>query len=307
MLLAFDCARETEVSKAGKGMHLALCHAVAALLMTAASPVQAQPQKLVANGLSFGYLDVGSGPTVILVHGSISDFREWSHQMAPLAQRYRVIAYSRRYHWPNASPTSDADATLERQAEDLAAIMGALKIGSAHVVGHSYGGATALFLARRHPELVRTLVLAEPAVGGVLGELPKDDPIYEEGRSVRAEVKEAFADGSAERIVRTYAARVAPGEFENAPREAREMFLANVAAFRLDFGSPRPAFTCDDAGRIAVPALVIAGSRSAMGLQRIAETLARCLKTGSLGATHWMESDHPQAFNEAVLSFLERH
>jgi len=48
-----------------------------------------------------------------------------------------------------------------------------------------------------------------------------------------------------------------------------------------------------------------------MGLQRIAETLARCLKTGSLvmirGATHWMQSDHAQAFNDAMLSFLSRH
>jgi len=68
--------------------------------------------------------------------------------MKPLAVRYRVIAYSRRYHWPNAAPGQDADATLERQVENLAALMEALEIAPVHVVGHSYGGATALLLAR---------------------------------------------------------------------------------------------------------------------------------------------------------------
>jgi pimeloyl-ACP methyl ester carboxylesterase len=289
-----------------------LCNVLAALFSIAASPLQAEPQRIVANGLSFTYMDSGVGPPVILVHGSISDYREWSHQIEPLAQHYRVIAYSRRYHWPNPPPSKDAaDATLARQVEDLVAIIAALRIAPAHIVGHSYGGATALFLARQHPELVRSLILAEPAVGGVLGEMPKDDPIAREGQMVRAEMKEAFASGNAERIVRTYALRVAPGEFENATSETREMLLTNIAAFQLDFTSSRPSFTCDDARRIAVPTLVISGGRSAMGLQRIAETLAQCLKRGKLinipGATHWMEGDHPQAFNSAALSFLDKN
>jgi pimeloyl-ACP methyl ester carboxylesterase len=124
-------------------------------------------------------------------------------------------------------------------------------------------------------------------------------------------MKEAFASGNAERIVRTYASRVAPGEVDKAMGETREMLLANIAAFELDFTSSRPPFVCDDARRIAAPTLVVAGGQSAMGLQRIAETLARCLKTDKLvkipAATHWMESDHPQAFNDAVLSFLENN
>jgi pimeloyl-ACP methyl ester carboxylesterase len=288
-----------------------VCSIILVLFLIAGSLLQAEPQKLLANELWFNYLDVGSGTPVILVHGSISDYREWSNQIEPFARHYRVIAYSRRYHWPNPVPGKDADATLERQADDLAAIIQLLKLAPAHIVGHSYGGATALFLARRHPELVRSLVLAEPAVSGVLGEMPKDDPIAKEGQVVRAEMKEAFASGNAERIVKTYAARVAPGEFEKAVGETREMLLANIAAFELDFTSIRTPFVCDDARRITVPTLVIAGGRSAMGLQRMAETLAGCLKSGKLvkipAATHWMESDQPKAFNYAVLSFLEKN
>src|SRR5262249_41430086 len=158
----------SSLDKLRRLMRLITYSLVAALLTIGSLTAQAEPRKLLANGVEFHYLDVGAGPPVILVHGSISDYREWSNQTQPLAQRYRVIAYSRRYHWPNQAPTKDADASLERQADDLAAIIRALGIAQAHVVGHSYGGATALFLARQHPDLVRTLVLAEPAVGGVL-------------------------------------------------------------------------------------------------------------------------------------------
>jgi pimeloyl-ACP methyl ester carboxylesterase len=218
--------------------------------------------------LSFAYVEQGDGSPVILVHGSVSDYREWANQMAPLARRYRVIAYSRRYHWPNPPPDAGADARLERQVDDLAAIMTTMHLTPAHVVGHSIGGAIALQLARRHPELVRTLILIEPAVIGVLGSLPDDDPVSKEAHGIRAAMKDAFASGDAERIVRTYAAHVAPGEFEKASPEIRQMLLANVPAFQLDNTSRCPPFTCDDAERVGLPALVVSGGRSPMACRR---------------------------------------
>ena len=121
-------------------------------------------------------------------------------------------------------------------------------------------------------------------------------------------MREAFAGGDAERVVRTYAAHVAPGEFERAGPEVRLMLLANVRAFELDYNSRRTPFTCGDAGRVAAPALVVYGGRSPPGLQRIAETAARCMKSATLvkipEATHWVQRPHVRAFNEAALAFL---
>jgi len=270
--------------------------------------VEQKRGKIIVNGVTINYAEAGSGPTVILIHGSVSDYREWTYLIAPLSRHYHVIAYSRRYHSPNPSPGPDADASLDRQMDDLFEIMKAMRISSAHMVGHSFGGAIALSFTLRHPEMVESLVLAEPAVSGVISKTPENDTLLKESQNLRARMREVFASGNAEQIVKTYAEHVAPGDFEKATPEERKMLLENVAAFQQDFTSQRPSFTCDDAQKINVPVLVLAGDQSPMGLQRIAETTAKCIKGAKFikiqHATHWMQLDQPQAFNDEVLAFL---
>jgi non-heme chloroperoxidase len=267
--------------------------------------------KVTVNGLTISYVEAGSGPVVILIHGSVSDYREWSALLAPLSEHYHVVAYSRRYHSPNPPPGPDADAGLDLQVDDLFKMMNATGITSAHFIGHSYGGAVALGFALQHPEMVRSLVLAEPAVNGVLSKTPENDSLLKESQDLRVRVKEVFATGNSEQIVKTYAAHVAPGDFEKATPEERKMLMENVTAFQLDFNSRRAPFTCDDAQKIIAPVLVLAGDQSPMGLQRIAETTARCTKGARFvkipKATHWMQLDQPQLFNDEVIAFLEQN
>ena len=110
--------------------------------------------ELKVNGTTINYMDAGDGPNVILIHGSVSDYREWTTLTTRLSQHYHAIAYSRRYHSPNPPPPPDADAGLDRQVDDLFEIMRAMNINSAHIVGHSYGGTIALAFALRHPAMV---------------------------------------------------------------------------------------------------------------------------------------------------------
>lgn len=270
-----------------------------------AHKVSSQTAKHVdANGMSFAYVEAGSGPPVVLIHGSVFDYRAWSKQIKPLARRYRVIAYSRRYHWPNAQPGANADSSFEVQVEDLAAIIKALKLGPVHLVGHSVGGAVALHLALRHPELVRSLSLADPGVGNLRLNTPEDEVAWQKGRQART--RDIFASENAEEIVRKYAADVAPGVLEKATAEVRQMLLENVSAFRMDYTARRLPFTCEMAAKITAPALVLSGDRSP--LQKIAEKTATCLRDARFvsisKATHWIPHDQPQKFNRLLLDFL---
>jgi non-heme chloroperoxidase len=307
IFFAIGCKPATSVSSRNKSAGIQKVQPMEKAMSSSVSLVR-KTGKVTADGLTFNYIEAGSGPPVMLIHGSVSDYREWSKQITALSQHYRVIAYSRRYHWPNLPPGPDADTSLERQVDDLLKIIKATGISPAHIVGHSYGGAVALSLALRYPELVQSLVLAEPAVSGVISKMPENDTALKEAQTIRARMKEVFATGNAELIIKTYAAHVAPGDFESATPEERKMLLENVSAFQLDYNSQRPPFTCGDAQKITVPVLVLSGDQSPMGLQRIAETTALCIKGAKFvkipQATHWMQLDRAQEFNDEVLAFL---
>jgi non-heme chloroperoxidase len=109
------------------------------------------------------------GQPIILIHGTLSDFREWQFQIDKFAQNYRVISYSRRYGYPNQWIGNGEDNTIPNNVADLVKlIIKSLNLGSVHVIGHSYGAFTALYLALEHPDLVKTLVLGEPPVLSIL-------------------------------------------------------------------------------------------------------------------------------------------
>lgn len=108
--------------------------------------------------------DCGTGNPVVFIHGGASDYRTWDKQIRVFAERFRVLAYSRRFHWPNQSIADGAEYSMSVQADDLEYICKSLATPRPHLVGHSYGAYLALLVAMRNPGLVGRLVLAEPPV-----------------------------------------------------------------------------------------------------------------------------------------------
>ncbi len=261
--------------------------------------------QIFVNGLWLSFLDRGSGAPIVLVPGTASDFRIWMNQVEPFSQRGRVVAYSRRYNWPNSPPGTGADGSMPRQVEDLAALIAGIG-APAHVVGHSYGGTIALLLALAHPEVVRTLLLAEPAVWAALENVPGLEADVKARQDFTAALAPAFASGDAERVVKLLEDFVAPGV--NVPSEIHSMFVSNVPAAKVEGGA---RVTCEDARHITVPTLVLTGDRSPVFFQHMAEIVARCVPGGELaripGASHPMQLMNPQAFNDAVRAFVARH
>lgn len=101
---------------------------------------------------------VSSGPPLLLLHGATETFAGgWRHQIAPLAARFRLIGPDLRGHGKSSNPAGRLD--LRRMADDLAELLAHLGSGPVHVAGYSGGASVALYLALRHPERLRSLVL----------------------------------------------------------------------------------------------------------------------------------------------------
>lgn len=116
--------------------------------------------KAALGGHSIHYQQIGRGPDVVLIHGLFCNIAFWWFTVAaPLSEHCRVTALDLRGHGLSALPTRGYRAV--DLAEDVTALMAHLGLGSAHLVGHSFGGAVALAVAVRHPELVSRLTLAD--------------------------------------------------------------------------------------------------------------------------------------------------
>jgi pimeloyl-ACP methyl ester carboxylesterase len=102
---------------------------------------------------------IGSGPRVVLVHGSGNARTAWDGQRK-LAARFTLVLPVRTGYPPNP-PLERID--FERQAAELAPLLA----DGAHLVGHSYGGVISLLIAAEHPERVRSLVVSEPPAFGI--------------------------------------------------------------------------------------------------------------------------------------------
>ena len=125
------------------------------------------------NDVTLACMAQGSGVPVIFVHGSNSDHRLWEPQRASVARRFRYIAYDQRYFGTARWPDDGAGFSPQVQIDDLAALLGTLNAGPAHLVGWSMSADAILGVAMRHPALVRSVFLHEPSLRGLaLGQEP---------------------------------------------------------------------------------------------------------------------------------------
>jgi pimeloyl-ACP methyl ester carboxylesterase len=117
------------------------------------------PRSAIGN-LSVHYQQVGAGPDLVLIHGLFCNLAFWYLTVAPiLAEAFRVTVYDLRGH--GLTQRVPAGYRAVDLAEDLRRLMDHLGIDSAHLVGHSFGGAVALAFAVGNPVRTRSLTLAD--------------------------------------------------------------------------------------------------------------------------------------------------
>ena len=223
-------------------------------------------RRLPVNDAELHYLATGSGPAIVFVHGGLADYREWLPVMEQLKGRYTAIAYSRRHADPNRdNPVSPRHSPIT-EADDLAALIGALDAGPVHVAGVSYGASTSLFLALRHPELVRSLSLVEPPLVSWLPQIDGGQPVLDDFNARLVDpVRAAFLAGDREAAFATTLRYFAgPDAMEQIPIEVLDSLRANLRDWEAMFRSSEllPDIPRESLRRLDLPVLMLSGAAS---------------------------------------------
>jgi non-heme chloroperoxidase len=273
-----------------------------------------QPTRIQVGGVELHYIEQGKGEPLILLHGGQGDYRSWEPQIKAFSQRYRIISYSRRYNYPNKNPLTAKYHSAYTEAEDLAALIHKLKLGRVHLVGTSIGAFVALALAVARPEMVRSMVLAEPPVHQWVKDTPEGAAVYHEFMTeVQAPAARAFAVGDDKGAMRIFVdAFAGAGRFDRLPPAGLTPILQNARFFRAitSCPDPYPNLSKDWVKQLRMPILIITGENTLKIHRLVDEELARLLPNAERvtlpKAGHGSPRENPEAFNQVVLEFLAR-
>ena len=259
---------------------------------------------LKAKGLE--YEEHGQGEPVLLIHGGfISDALSLVAREAALTERHRVIWYRRRGH--GGSKSQSGEFSIAEQARDAQALLAHLGVERAHVVGHSGGGVIAIELALQAPQLVRSLVVLEPAI------FPP--PLAKAFPAMIAPAMEAYRSGNIGAAVDLFMDMVAPepdwrAELAKAlpdgPKQADNDAPTTFEAELLRF--PEWIFDSDRASRLACPIAYLWGSESGELIETLRDHfLSLVPKAASVelpGVNHSMNTKDPALVAGAIAEFL---
>jgi 3-oxoadipate enol-lactonase len=262
------------------------------------------------------YEEKGSGDPLLLIMGLAADSTAWMFQVPDFAKRYRTVTFDNRGVGRSSKPPGPY--TIHLMADDAAALLDALDIRRAHVLGVSMGGMIAQELAIRHPERVRGLILActfpEPDAdverqrefgmqqfGGTVtasGEMQIDltalDPLMFFQHLLPRVFNQSFIDTELPRLMQLFAGALQYGF-------SMEAILGQVAAVMGHRATDR-------LHQIKAPTLVITGDADLLISPGNSDVLARSIPGAKLvkvpGGSHGFNLETPEVFNRHVLDFL---
>ena len=269
------------------------------------------PQKVKVRDVELAYIESGTGEPLILLHGGQADYRSWLPHLPILSQRFRAIAYSRRYNYPNDNPIAPGEHSAYVEAEDLAAFIKKLGLKRAHLVGTSIGAYTALIVAVKHPQMVASLVLAEPNIHAWVKDSPEFKEFYDKAWVPAAAAFRAGNDKDGMRyLVDIFGGA---GTFDRMPPQAAEIAMQNSRFFKAATLSKdhSPDISREKVRQLEMPIMIVSGENTFPMAKRIVEELERVLpnadRTIIRNAGHASPPQNPAAFTDAVLKFMDKH
>jgi len=258
--------------------------------------------RVTVNDVTVHYALEGAGPALTLVHSLGTNLSLWDPQAGPLSSRFSVLRYDVRGHGKSSVPPGPY--SVEQMADDLYRVLAELRIARTHVVGIAMGGMIAMALALAHPDMVTSLVLSDTT--------SRYGPEAARGVKDRSRIVETHGMAA---VVEPVLERVFTAGFrERHPETAdrvRDMF---VATDPMGFIWSSQAIACADLYEqlpaIACPALVMVGDQDKATPVEMAKLIVDQIPRAELvileAASHLSSLEQPDAFNRAVLAFLDR-
>ena len=263
-----------------------------------------------ANGINIHYEIQGDGVPLVLIAGLGYPAWQW-HRMTPyLAKELKVITFDNRGVGGTDKPAGPYTARL--LADDTAALLKALKIESAVVMGHSMGGFIAQELALSYPDKVSGLILSSTNFGG-----PHHVPVTPEAMAVLSDV----TSDPATRFTNGLVVSTAPGFAEKHPeiiQEWLEWRLANPldlagyqAQMAIGLGLISEAASFENRlGEIHTPTLILFGEHDKVVPPANADLLAAKIQNSKVvilpDAGHFFTMEVPQAAAQVIIDFIQQ-
>lgn len=264
------------------------------------------------NGVRIFYDLTGGGDAPLgMVHGAWWSHRGWESVVPGLAKTHRVLTYDRRGH--SASERPPGQGSVREDVGDLAELIEHLELAPAWVVGVSSGASIVLRLAAERPDLLRGVILHDPALFSLLADDPEAGPILDAVRERIGAVVERIVAGDHAAAARQFVETVAagPGRWDELSDDYREILIDNAPSFLDDARDDEAlAFDVESITDFSKPSLITVGEQSPPFYGRVASRVADAMPQVEVqvfpGAGHVPHRTHPEAWVETVTSFIRK-
>jgi len=256
------------------------------------------------------YEEAGAGVPVVFAHEFGGTLRNWEPQLRFLSRAYRCIAYNSRGYPPSDVPTEPSAYSQPLVGDDLARLLTALDIDTAHIVGLSMGSVTALDFALRHGRRARSITLCGCGYGSIRGE-----------RAAWLTSNKVLADGivaDIEHATRTYANGPTRLTFKRKNPRGWQDFVEHMATSLDPLGASltlrgiqakRPSLhdMTHLLREVTLPVMIVVGDEDTPALEPsifLKKTLPNAALWVFPRSGHAVNTEEPDLFNRALFDFL---
>jgi pimeloyl-ACP methyl ester carboxylesterase len=269
------------------------------------------PHLTTDDGVKLFYQETGAGVPIVFVHEFAGDVRSWEAQLRHFGRRYRCIAYNARGYPPSDVPAEVERYSQARARDDIRAVLDALDIDRAHIVGLSMGGFATTHFGFTYPDRARSLVIAGCGYGAspstraqFTAEAAASAARFEQ--QGMAEAAEAYALGPS----RVQHQNKDPRGWREFTDQLAEHSATGAAMTLRGVQSRRPSLfdLVEEMKKITAPTLIMTGDEDWACLEPgilMKKTIPAAALVVLPNAGHAINLEEPDAFNRHIDAFLQ--